>query len=72
MSTNDITGDKLISKSTTDAYRDGFERIYGKKNTASDKEKATNKTNQVRYAKILNDAFEKEKIKKLTKEQDCT
>ena len=31
MSTNDITGDKLQSKTTTDAYRDGWEAIFGKK-----------------------------------------
>ena len=31
MSTNDITGDKLQSKTTTDAYRDGWEVIFGKK-----------------------------------------
>lgn len=29
--TNDITGDSLQSKSTTDAYRDGWDRIFGKK-----------------------------------------
>lgn len=31
MSTNDITGDKLQTKTTTDAYRDGWEKIFGKK-----------------------------------------
>lgn len=30
-STNDITGDKLITKSSTDSYRDGWDRIFGKK-----------------------------------------
>lgn len=28
---NDITGDELISKPTTDSYADGWERIFGKK-----------------------------------------
>jgi hypothetical protein len=28
---NNITGDSLITKSTNDAYRDGWERIFGKK-----------------------------------------
>ena len=31
MSTNDVTGDKLITKQSTDAYRDGWDRIFGKK-----------------------------------------
>ena len=30
--TNDITGDKLITKSTNDNYRDNSDRIFGKKN----------------------------------------
>lgn len=29
--TNDVTGDSLISKSTTDQYREGWDRIFGKK-----------------------------------------
>jgi hypothetical protein len=28
---NEITGDSLTTKRTTDAYRDGWERIFGKK-----------------------------------------
>lgn len=27
---NDITGDKLATKGTTDAYRDNYDRIFGK------------------------------------------
>lgn len=27
---NDITGDALVSKETTDAYREGYDRIFGK------------------------------------------
>lgn len=30
-SRNDITGDTLISKSATEAYRDGWDRIFGNK-----------------------------------------
>jgi hypothetical protein len=30
-STNDITGDKLQSKVPSDAYRDNYDRIFGKK-----------------------------------------
>jgi hypothetical protein len=29
---NDVTGDRLISKTASDAYRDNWERIFGKKN----------------------------------------
>lgn len=29
--TNDITGDSLQSKSNSDSYRDGWERIFGNK-----------------------------------------
>lgn len=28
---NDITGDTLQTKATTDKYRDGWDRIFGKK-----------------------------------------
>lgn len=28
---NDITGDTLVSKTSTDAYREGYDRIFGKK-----------------------------------------
>lgn len=28
---NDITGDSIQSKPSTDLYRDGWERIFGKK-----------------------------------------
>lgn len=31
MSKNDITGDDLVSKSATAAYRDGWDRIFGRK-----------------------------------------
>lgn len=31
--TNDITGDKLITKSTNDNYRDNYDRIFGKKSS---------------------------------------
>ena len=30
-STNDITGDILATKPTTDAYKSGWDRIFGKK-----------------------------------------
>jgi len=28
---NDITGDAIATKGTTDAYRDNYDRIFGKK-----------------------------------------
>jgi hypothetical protein len=31
MSRNDITGDSLVSKTANQAYRDGWDRIFGKK-----------------------------------------
>ena len=39
MSTNDITGDKLQTKTTTDAYRDGWEAIFGKKDAENELDK---------------------------------
>lgn len=30
-SKNDITGDSLTTKATSDKYRDGWDRIFGKK-----------------------------------------
>lgn len=30
MSKNDITGDSLVTRSSTDAYRDGWDRIFKK------------------------------------------
>ena len=35
--TNDITGDKLITKAANDNYRDNYERIFGKKNVQKQK-----------------------------------
>lgn len=29
--TNDITGDKLVSKIPTDEYRENFDRVFGQK-----------------------------------------
>ena len=36
--TNDITGDKLITKSTNDNYRDNYDRIFGKKKNVPQQE----------------------------------
>ena len=32
MSTNDITGARLVSKNNTKEYDEGYDRIFGKKN----------------------------------------
>lgn len=32
-SRNDITGDSLTTKSATDSYRNGWDRIFGKKDS---------------------------------------
>jgi hypothetical protein len=34
MSKNEITGDKLVTKETTDKFRDGYDLIWGKKDTS--------------------------------------
>lgn len=44
IATNDITGDAILSKSSTDAYRDGWDRIFGQK-----KEKSENYFNEISW-----------------------
>jgi hypothetical protein len=39
--TNDITGDSLTTKTNTDAYRDGWERIFGNKEKVNDGQRDT-------------------------------
>lgn len=43
--TNDITGDKLITKAANDNYRDNYDRIFGKKNVQ--KQEATGDSSEV-------------------------
>lgn len=51
---NDITGDSIITKSSTDKYRDGWERIFGKqKREMNECDTRTNKTSD--SAKQQND-----------------
>lgn len=38
--TNPITGDKLITKSTNDNYRDNYDKIFGKKKNVPQQEAA--------------------------------
>lgn len=35
---NDITGDSISTRTSSDAFRDGWERIYGKKDIKEDRE----------------------------------
>ena len=37
-SKNDITGDSLVSKSSTASYRDNFDRIFGKREVEEEDE----------------------------------
>lgn len=36
---NDVTGDSLISKNNSDKYREGWDRIFGKKKKEKEKHK---------------------------------
>ena len=38
---NDITGDSLISKTNTDAYRSNYDLIFRNKNVSKDDKKST-------------------------------
>lgn len=46
MNINEITGDVMITKSSTEAYRDGWDRIFGKGNVPKN-------TNLLEEARIL-------------------
>lgn len=39
---NDITGDAIVTKKTDDSYRDGWERIFGKKKTTEETKEVEN------------------------------
>jgi hypothetical protein len=43
-SKNDITGDTIASKTTTDSFREGYDRIFGKKEQSAELEEAVNET----------------------------
>ena len=45
---NDITGDFLVTGAASDAYRDGWERIFGKKKTEEPKPEPEVKTPPVK------------------------
>jgi hypothetical protein len=39
---NDITGNGLVTKAATDAYRDGWDRIFKRKEDSADLEEPSN------------------------------
>lgn len=41
---NDITGDTIASKTTNDAFREGYDRIFGKKEQSEELEQAVVET----------------------------
>ncbi len=51
-SKNDITGDELKSKSNNDKYREGWDRIFGKK----DKELPSEKNNEAGIGQLVESA----------------
>lgn len=44
-STNDVTGDAIKSRSSSDSYRDNYDRIFGKKKTVNNKDDSETKNN---------------------------
>lgn len=50
--TNDITGDKLITKSNNDNYRDNYDRIFGKKNGKLPQQEAAGDCEEVSVSEL--------------------
>lgn len=57
-SKNDITGDKLATKPASDAYRDNWDRIFGKKTTTE----ASPETLEDAVVKILDREFNSARV----------
>ena len=53
-SKNDITGDEIKSKGSSDLYRDGWDRIFGKKKEPKEDE-AFLEANEATLEKIIQD-----------------
>ncbi len=64
MSHNDITGDKIATKSSTDDYRDGWDRIFGKKKVVTPDEAAKAE----KFKQELEEELELEFIKAVARE----
>lgn len=50
--TNEITGDKLITKTTNDNYRDNYDRIFGKKNGKLPQQEASGDCEEVAMSEL--------------------
>ena len=44
---NDITGDSIQTRGTTEAYRDNYDLIFGKKDKNADKKETENTNDQL-------------------------
>lgn len=51
-STNDITGDYLVNKKTTDAYRDNYDKIFGKSRRKEEHRQAVQDDEFLRYVDV--------------------
>lgn len=47
-SKNDITGDEIKTKAITSSYEDGWDRIFGRRESMTEREKAVNKFNHLK------------------------
>jgi len=47
-SKNDITGDEIKTKASTSSYEDGWDRIFGRREIMTEREKAVNKFNHLK------------------------
>ena len=45
---NDITGDEIKTKASTSSYEDGWDRIFGRREAMTEREKAVNKFNHLK------------------------
>lgn len=59
MSKNDITGDKLVSKTTTAAYRDNWDAIWAKPICEREDVKQLQKETADKMRKVIEDEFSK-------------
>ena len=51
-STNDVTGDSLISRAGNENYRDNYDRIFGKKNGKLPEQKTTGDCEEVAMSEL--------------------
>lgn len=47
MSTNDITGDKMISKASNEKFRNGYDLLFGAKKRPADRQVETEKSEEI-------------------------